>query len=602
MFIRTAPPFNEIERTVVDIQKPKKEVLIENSPNVAKVKNVIGNRADIFAKKALEARKLREGQVAPSPKVAKKDRENGVEEADVLLDKLQSTPKKTRPNLPSPGREFDPIIKIQSTGFKSFAIGSPRNQTAVFGVDGNANLLDNKENEEYITPWLKVLLEEAGPIEDLVKNDILKKQGALGSGDVIRFATPDHEFFITKKTIYILFVKNFLGKGSYSEVFACTAISISDQPIIYKDLVIKRSIASDKATYFTPEKKNLDDVMKFGTVGIDPILKNFKIEGKGYCICRRFDKALDEVEFDQFEDPIAALVSIFLTAAAGLSMIHKSGSIHRDLKPNNLGVIYPKEAEGLPIAVITDWGFLTKKKNDFHRTLGTLDYLDPGQFYTADQIQLADRMKFNLLNQKQRIGIQTEAGDNYAFGRTMEESLMTLLIKLGGIEAENVLKQIRPLYCRLEDDCDQQLLDLGPESNFRLIYYQNNKGDNRLMILPELHLVRQKLLEACNGLQNLETHEKEALSQLCHLSCDLQGLDFRPRIKNVQGQLQQILETLVPNLTPFKSPLRDIARPEKDMNSKKSLHNAFEEEDRDSQEVVSESITTTQPQMSEVDN
>lgn len=575
MNVRAQLQFPDIANPVIDLQSTKKQTLGEVSPNVGKVRSAIGNRADLLAEKHRKAKGNLAGRIGESPQGKKQARETTTDKVEIQLVKMQSELKKPCTGIPSQEKAVGQVVFEQTSSFEPVKAKKSDGPVGVLDEVPEPNLLDDQQNKENSVTWIKALLTVTGEIDDIVIKDIFEKHAALGPGEVTHYANTGHEFLITKEMIYIS--KEKIGEGTFSEVFACAALSIAEQPTIEQDLVVKRSKAKDRQTFFSPEKRTLDAVMQFGTEGIDPILRTFKIGGRGYCICRRYDQPLDKVEFET----VADVVSVFLTVARGLSIIHESGHIHRDLKPENIGFKLPKEAGALPIALLSDWGFLMRATDKLHPTIGTVQFLCPDQFHAPGQIDDADRMQFNLFYQKKRKGIQTQAGDDYALGRTFEEVLKRVIRKWGGDEAEAILKQMRPQYQKHEDRSftDAELIELGPKTEFRVLHDFDKSGKDYLTIFAPVSLVREKLTQACSKIPNLQENEMKALNELCQLACDLQehDLSVRPTSHQAVARLLNTLGILVPDLSQLKSPLRDIAmRDQSEKKSKKSLSADFE--------------------------
>ncbi|MCB1116416.1 MAG: protein kinase, partial [Chlamydiia bacterium] len=170
----------------------------------------------------------------------------------------------------------------------------------------------------------------------------------------------------------------------------------------------------------------------------------------------RFGAVLPQAEGDlkQFDvtmedKPVRTLLGYIRDVANGAAVMHQKGLLHRDIKPDNTLVMKGKKK-----AQLGDLDLAGVRSSAEHTTKGTPTYMHPSIW--GDDLQKQKRFR----------GIQTEADDVFALGRTVQYGIISKVFSAHG-ETKDLAQAMNPRAACLsasEDELDEELQELK-ESN-----------------------------------------------------------------------------------------------------------------------------------------
>lgn len=436
----------------------------------------------------------------------------------------------------------------------------------------------NKDDFKYLTPTrlsrvnLKLISDIANYLLSLTPDtdrnsifrsvtDLVKEENLPPSGQIIHQLPSDAKdapenfpfhYVLTRDRIH--FIEKKVGQGTFTNVYKTKVFIIQPHEIngnkvspgdIF-DLALKVSISSGGT--FSPDKRALKGIDMESLEFLDCPLVTFKvINGLGFALNVFFNADLNHTHFHLMENPVATFLNVSICYAKGLRFLHKHSQVHRDIKGGNLLV---SGSQG----VITDFGSLMLESKSVHRTHGTPPYIDP-RCFTRKKDRLIGNSENNILNQQLFEGKQKRKSDVFSFGMTfLRDFLIPFIREKSKLISPNapielgslITKEFQPKFSK------GKLEDVGRKTNYRIMYsYQKiKKGEIQeksevLYIFPELKILREALVNACNLLKPVLSQEEViALTELSKLSCSMQELTNRPTIEEVQSQLEQVLQTL----------------------------------------------------------
>lgn len=388
---------------------------------------------------------------------------------------------------------------------------------------------------------------DAGSAESILYSIFLQQARMLKGESIYQNANENFPFktLITKRSITV--IKEQWGEGSTSKVFKSIIFTKEDlnnesssEP---ERLAVKLS-----RTPYTPEKRKIAQIAKFSspstTKTIDvPLATGRTPQGICFSLHEFCDSILLGLNYCELEQPVGQALSSLIDVAKAISAIHKEGYVHRDIKAGN--ILINKEGG----TKVTDFGALTPKKKNKHKTIATEIYLDPSMFGNSPG-EL-------LIYQKKREGIQTPEGDVFALGRTVEKDVLMLLI-LQFARAKGLNLDIQSLNPKTIEGpfTDEELTTYGEQYPYRAIYFSRSRRVQERLSVFESVSARRKTMEKCLDQLDLSSIQLKALKELATLAYDMQEQKGRPNIQEVLERLKTMIEPLnfSPSFIDFKKP------------------------------------------------
>ncbi|MCP5505321.1 MAG: protein kinase family protein [Chlamydiales bacterium] len=237
--------------------------------------------------------------------------------------------------------------------------------------------------------------------------------------------------------------------------------------------------------------------------------------------------------------PVQKLLGWMRDVAEGIEVLHTHHLLHRDLKPRNILVL-----EGRGVAQAADLD-LVKKSGEKKEHFTTCT-----PYYSHPSIWGNDIMK-----QKIRQGIQTEADDVFSFGRTLQYGVIGKVLHMHAetMQDANTMCPKKVTLPENEQEADHRLLELVAENNgpvlisgSRQISDPKTRSGYRyipstVVLFPsreELHALTLQSIEKLRG--KIGHVEFNALRLTAELADELQQDDpsMRPSMQRVRQKIE----------------------------------------------------------------
>lgn len=376
-------------------------------------------------------------------------------------------------------------------------------------------------------------------------------------------------YAITKKGLY--YFKNPIASGSYSVVLHATFLpterhflhTMTASPSKPLELAVKRPRGTiDPTTHkpvyphpFSPEKRKLAEASNNTNPAVDTYLETLKDQyGCPYSVHQKYDNPLSKTTFES----IAEAIKVCLDVSGALAVFHANDYVHRDIKGHN--ILTARDETGELKTAITDFGFLSKVSTTEHETIGTPEFLDPRAFGKEPYESVYNQRYIVTIDQdgnrikKHRQGIQSKAGDVYAFGLTVYLSVLLRLFEPSSAltdeqkTAVNTLKTnlawlIKPITS--EDNFES----LKSTTDFHLYTDPNKTYPLGCLILhPTQNKLRDELAQFAASMESFFTTSAEfkAFKQLSNLVIEMRHElpEKRPTMTEVHEGLNEIYQSL----------------------------------------------------------
>jgi cyclophilin family peptidyl-prolyl cis-trans isomerase/predicted Ser/Thr protein kinase len=171
-----------------------------------------------------------------------------------------------------------------------------------------------------------------------------------------------------------------IGRGGMGAVYLCEDTAVGDRPVALKVVLDPQQGQADALERFKREIRNLG---KLRHRNIVQVLYAGEHEGRPYFVMeyvpgRDLNRRLEEISDLPEPQRIAEIVRLVMRVCEGVAHAHRSGTTHRDLKPQNILV----REDGEPM--ILDFG-IAKHREDASITSGgfapgTPSFMAPEQF------------------------------------------------------------------------------------------------------------------------------------------------------------------------------------------------------------------------------
>ncbi len=339
----------------------------------------------------------------------------------------------------------------------------------------------------------------------------LSSQDAKGlktkNGQGFSFATADGVTLAYQK----------IGSGASSRVYAAHRYTFGESEKVEKVVKVAKSFREqiNCLNVLSPDSKK--------SLHIDHAEKVYSMGTRQVIVGERMDRDLAHVDWKQYRKPGTRLASWLQDYADGLASFHRKDWVHRDVKPDNFLV----KDQGR--ATITDFGLarmLTKKEH--------LTALTPG--YGAPFIWK------NLDAQLKREGLQDKEADIWAIGRTIQNTIVSLLNQ-SGVDIEG-LQDRDAQHALFNSHVLEDVEWIHTEYGDRAITTRMNNG-YLSVIHPDRIKALVKSIEAIGQLKGIVLSEKSILWKLALLAKDL-----------LAPTRQELCEAL--SVSPSKGSQRDV--------------------------------------------
>lgn len=230
----------------------------------------------------------------------------------------------------------------------------------------------------------------------------------------------------------------------------------------------------------SPHKKDLFGGIHHTSVGA----------GRSYALMDAFPHHFGEIDWANLLRPAQYLIRMTGLVTQALSVIHKKGDVHRDVKESNVMVDEKTTAEPDSIKLI-DYDTARGKFERRGYTTGTSEYLNPSSFGNAET---------TLINQRKRQGIQRPCDDMFAFfhmGIRMTLKLCKKLIPTSDTETRLAITSLyTPQFLTPEVGdlfSDDELKEIGLKYSRHHVYYTHTMFPQKVAVLPSAEIYRDTL-------------------------------------------------------------------------------------------------------------
>jgi len=291
------------------------------------------------------------------------------------------------------------------------------------------------------------------------------------------------------------------GRGGYGTVYVGNYFSTMRKTLgqeVYTPSKPKpqaRKVSNDRSlrtgSLFSPAKEKVRKYIadasphKKGLFG--PIHHTSTGQGLSYALMDPFSHHFGEIDWANLPHPAQYLIRMTGLVTQALSVIHRKGDVHRDVKESNVMVDEKTTDEPDTIKLID---YDTARSQFLRRgyTCGTSEYLNPRSFGNAEN---------TLINQRKRQGIQRPGDDMFAFfhmGIRMTLKLCKKLIPPTDTETRQAITSLyKPQFLTPKSDhvfSDDELKEIGQKYIEHHVYYTHTMFPQKVAVLPSAEIYR----------------------------------------------------------------------------------------------------------------
>lgn len=210
-------------------------------------------------------------------------------------------------------------------------------------------------------------------------------------------------------------------------------------------------------------------------------------QGFSYALMDAFPHHFGQIDWANLPSPAQYLIRMTGLVTQALSVVHKKGEVHRDVKEPNIMVDQKKSDEPDTIKLI-DYDTARAQFEKVGATTGTPGYLNPSSFGNA---------KTTLINQRKRLGVQRPCDDMFAFFHMSIRITLKLCEKLLPPTDTETCQAITSLYTPQyltpksgHVFSDDELKEIGQKYSEHHVYYTYTMFTQKVAILPSAEIYK----------------------------------------------------------------------------------------------------------------